>query len=163
VDGGKALLVTKRPGWVQRTEEVIDDHTAPPTGERKYAAGTRARTTDRDALRREQQDEAAQAWAGPGMGAMTNAQVKGLVLGAILGGLCGALLFLPLGLIGWGDISLPWRLGLAALCGAFAGGVGGAVYLGGREPELEGETQDVDDRPSIGTTLRDPHTDARGR
>jgi hypothetical protein len=37
------------------------------------------------------------------------------------------------------------------------------MYLGGREPELEGETLDADDRPSIGTTLRDPHTDARGR
>ena len=148
---------------MQRTEEAIDDHTAPPPGERKYAAGPQAHTADRRALRHEQQDEAAQAWAGPGFGAMTNAQVKGLVLGAILGGLCGALLFLPLGVIGWGDFSLPWRLGLAALCGAFAGGVGGALYLGGREPELEGETRDVDGRPSVGTTLRDPHTDDRGR
>jgi hypothetical protein len=148
---------------VQRTEAAIDDHTASPPGERKYAAGPRAHTGDRRALRREQQDEAAQAWAGPGFATMTDAQVKGLVLGAILGGLCGALLFLPLGMIGWGDISLPWRLGLAALCGAFAGGVGGALYLGGRQPELEGETRDVDGRPSVGTTLRDPHTDDRGR
>jgi hypothetical protein len=155
--------VTNRPRWVQRTEEAIDDHTAPPPGERKYAGGPRAQTADRRTLRREQQDEAAQAWAGPGLGAMTDAQVKGLVVGALLGGLCGALLFLPLGLIGWGDLSLPWRLGLAALCGAFAGGVGGAIYLGGREPELEGETRDVDGRASVGTTLRDPHTDDRGR
>ncbi len=148
---------------MERAQEVIDDHTAPPPGERKHAAGPGAHSDDRSALRREQQEEAAQAWAGPGFGAMTDAQVKGLVLGAIVGGLCGALLFLPLGVIGWGDISLPWRLGVAALCGALAGGVAGAVYLGGREPELEGETRDVDDRPSIGTTLRDPHTDARGR
>jgi hypothetical protein len=35
--------------------------------------------------------------------------------------------------------------------------------MGGREPELEGETLDADGRPSIGTTLRDPHTDPRGR
>jgi hypothetical protein len=155
--------VTNPSKWVQRTERAIDDHTAPPPRERKYAAGPRAHTADRGALRREQQEEAAQSWAGPGLGAMTDAQVRGLVLGSILGGLCGALLFLPLGFIDWGDISLPWRLGLAALCGAFAGGVGGALYLGGREPELEGETLDADDRPSIGTTLRDPHTDARGR
>jgi hypothetical protein len=94
---------------------------------------------------------------------MTDAQVKGLVLAAILGALCGALLFLPLWVIGWGDLSLPWRLGLAALCGAFAGGLGGALYLGGREPELEGETHDVDGRPSMGTTPRHPHTDDRGR
>ncbi|MGH9228029.1 MAG: hypothetical protein ACRD07_04720 [Acidimicrobiales bacterium] len=155
--------MTKRPKWVQRTEEAIDEHTAPSPGERKYAVGPRAHTADRGALRREQQDEVAQAWAGAGLGAMTDAQVKGLVVGAILGGLCGALLFLPLGLIGWAGISLAWRLALAALCGAFAGAVGGALYLGGREPELEGETRDVDDRPSIGTTLRDPHTDPRGR
>jgi hypothetical protein len=155
--------VTTRPRWVQRTEEAIDDHTAPPPGGRKYAPGPRAQTADRRTLRREQQDEAAQAWAGPGFGAMTDAQVKGLVLGAILGGLCGALLLLPLGVIGWGDLSLTWRLGLAALCGALAGGVAGALYLGGREPELEGEARDVDGRPSVGTTLRDSHTDDRGR
>jgi hypothetical protein len=155
--------VTNRSKWVQRTEEAIDDRTAPAPGERKYAAGPRAQTADRGALRREQQEEAAQAWAGPGFGAMTDAQARGFIVGSILGGLCGALLFLPLGFIGWGDISLPWRLGLAAVCGAFAGGVGGALYLGGRRPELEGETLDADDRPSIGTTLRDPHTDARGR
>src|SRR4030095_1496049 len=105
--------VTTPPRGVHRTEEAIDDHTAPPPGERKYAPGPRAQTADRRTLRREQQDEAAQAWAGPGFGAMTDAQVKGRVLGAILGGLCGALLLLPLGLIGWGDLSLPWRLGLA--------------------------------------------------
>jgi hypothetical protein len=148
---------------VERTEEVIDDHTAPSAGERKYATGAEAHTADRAALRREQQDETAESWAGPGFGPMTNAQLKGLVVGALVGGVLGALLFLPLGLISWGDLSLPWRLGLAALCGALAGGTGGALYLGGREPELEGETRDVDDRPSIGTTLRDPHTDERGR
>jgi hypothetical protein len=155
--------VKHRPRWVEKTEEVIDDHTAPPPGERKYAEGRSAHTDDQEVLRHEQQEEAAESWAGPGFGAMTDAQLKGLVLGALLGGLCGALLFLPLGLIGWADISLPWRLGLAALCGALGGGTGGALYLGGREPELEGETQNVDDRPSIGTTLRDPHTDERGR
>jgi hypothetical protein len=155
--------VKHRPRWVEKTEEVIDDRTAAPPGERKYAEGHEAHTDDQEVLRHEQQEEAAESWAGPGFGPMTDAQLKGLVLGALLGGLCGALLFLPLGLIGWGDISLPWRLGLAALCGALGGGTGGALYLGGREPELEGETQDVDERPSIGTTLRDPHTDERGR
>jgi hypothetical protein len=52
---------------------------------------------------------------------------------------------------------------IAAMCGALAGSTALAVYLGGREPELEGEVQDVDDRPSIGTTPRDPRTDRRGR
>jgi hypothetical protein len=155
--------VRHRPKWVERTEEVIDDHTAPSPGERKYATGAEAHAADQAALRHEQQEEVAESWAGPGFGPMTDAQLKGLMVGALVGGALGALLFLPLGLIGWGDVALPWRLGLAALCGALAGGTAGALYMGGREPELEGETRDVDDRPSIGTAPRDPHTDDRGR
>jgi hypothetical protein len=40
--------------------------------------------------------------------------------------------------------------------------MGGALYIGGGEPELEGETPDLDG-PSVGTTLREPHTDDGGR
>ena len=61
------------------------------------------------------------------------------------------------------DFRPDWRLGIAALCGALAGSTALALYMGGREPELEGEMQDADRRPSIGTTLRDPSTDERGR
>ena len=140
-----------KPDIVERAEGTIDEHTE-PRGERKYASGSSP-----DALRREQQDEAAQAWVGPGVPAMTGGQWHGLRGGAI-----GALLFLPLALVDFMDPTwLRILLGLAA--GALAGGTAGALYAGGREPELEGETRDADGRPSVGTTPRDPHTDSRGR
>lgn len=146
-----------------RVDQAVDEHTAPAAGDRKYVTGADAQSADREVLRREQQDEAADSWAGPGLGPMTGAQTKGLVVGSLIGGLVGAIVFLPLGLISWGDLAIGWRLAVAALAGALAGGTGMAIYLGGRQPELEGETQDVGDRPSVGTSPRDPHTDERGR
>ena len=154
-------MTRRRPTWVERTEGAIDDRTAPAPGDRKYATGPSAATADRDVLRQEQQDEVAQSWLG--LGALTDAQFKGGLAGTLVGGVIGALLFLPLGLIEWAGLGPGWRMLIAAVCGALAGGTALAVYLGGREPELEGETRDVDDRPSIGTTPRDPRTDRRGR
>ncbi len=151
----------RRPKWLTQAEAAIDEQTAPPPGERKYAGGARTHTADRQVLRREQQEETTQAWYG--LGLLSDAQLKGGLTGVVLGALVAAVLFLPVGLIQWGNLGLGWRLGITALCGALAGATALGVYLGGREPELEGETQDVYDRPSIGTTLRDPHTDARGR
>jgi hypothetical protein len=148
-----------KPDIVERAEEMIDEHTE-PDGERKYAdAGD---GVDPTALRREQQDEAAHAWVGPGVPAMTGGQWHGLAMGAVVGAAVGALLFLPLALIPFmGPVGL--RILLVVAAGALAGGTAGALYAGGREPELEGETIDADGRPSVGTTPRDPHTDARGR
>jgi hypothetical protein len=142
---------------VKRAEEALDERTAPGPGQRKYADGA-----DRSTLREEQRDEAAESWVGPGVPAMTDAQAKGFALGAVVGGLIGVLVFLPLAFVPFMD-PVGWRILLVALVGALAGGTAGALYMGGREPELEGETLDADGRPSIGTTLRDPHTDARGR
>jgi hypothetical protein len=153
--------MTRRPKLVNTVEEAVDERTAVSPGDRKYVSGPEAHTVDRDVLRREQQDEVAESWLG--LGFLTHAQLRGAVLGSALGGLAGAVLLLPLAFLGWEGVSWGWRLGLAALCGALAGATGLAVYLGGREPELEGETQEVDGRPSIGTTLRDPRTDDRGR
>jgi hypothetical protein len=154
-------MTRRRPTWVERTEEAIDDRTAPAPGDRKYATGPSAATADRGVLRHEQQDEVAQSWLG--LGALTDAQFKGGLAGALVGGAVGALLFLPLGFVEWGGLALGWRMLIAAVCGALAGSTALAVYLGGREPELEGEVRDVGDRPSIGTTPRDPSTDRRGR
>jgi hypothetical protein len=153
--------MTRRPKWLSEAENTMDEHTAPERGDRKYAAGRDAHTLERSRLRREQQDEIAESWGGFGL--VTDAQFKGSVLGSLAGAAVGALLFLPLGFIDWGYFALGWRLAIAALCGALAGGTALAVYLGGREPELEGETLDVDGRPSSSTTLRDPGSDERGR
>src|SRR5918997_2155196 len=107
--------MTRRPKWIARAEETIDDRTAPPAGERMYATGRAAHTAEREALRREQQDEVAESWFGTGF--MTDAQLKGVVFGSILGGIVGALLFLPLGFIGWGGPALGWRVAIAPVCG----------------------------------------------
>ena len=150
-----------RPRWVAQTEESIDDHTAPVPGGRKYAPEGKGGPDDRARLRHEQQEEMSQSWFG--FGQITDAQFKGGMVGLVIGAVVGALILIPLGFIGWGGLALGWRLAIAALCGALGGAAAAAVYLGGRGPELEGETTDADERPSIGTSLRDPGTDARGR
>ncbi|HEX6421008.1 MAG TPA: hypothetical protein VFZ77_21070 [Acidimicrobiales bacterium] len=151
----------RRRHWAAEAEETIDEHTAPPPGGRKYVPPEAAGATDRATLRHEQREEMARSWFG--FGQITDAQFKGAAAGMVVGAVAGALLLLPLGFIGWGGLALGWRLAIAALCGALGGSAAFAIYLGGRQPELEGETQDADARPSVGTTLRDPGTDARGR
>ena len=142
---------------VHRAEDEMDERTAPAAGERKYASEDTVR-----ALRKEQQDEAAQAWVGPGVPGMTDGQWRGLVGGSLVGGAIGALFFLPLALVPF--MEGAWlRVLLCVVVGALAGGTAGALYQGGREPELEGETLDGDGRGSVGTTLRDSATDPRGR
>ena len=143
----------------KRAEHVLDEHTEPAHG-RKYT--DRADERDVAALRAEQRDEAAGSWVGPGVPAMTAGQTRGFLFGSLAGGAIGAIVFLPLALIPFMDPA--WgRVLLVVIAGALAGGTAGALYFGGREPELEGETIDADGRPSIGTTLRDPHSDRRGR
>lgn len=152
--------MTRRPNWLARAEERFDERTAPSAGGRKYVPGDRSQATDRGTLRREQQEEAAQSWLS--FGSVTDAQFKSSVVGMVIGALVGALVFLPLGLFSWGGLAIGWRFAIAALCGALAGSAAMAVYLGGRGPEVEGETRDVDG-PSVGTSPRDPGTDERGR
>jgi uncharacterized membrane protein YeaQ/YmgE (transglycosylase-associated protein family) len=145
------------PEFVERAEEAVDRHTAPPPGARRHGTGA-----DRDSLRREQQDEAAEVWVGPGAPAMTSGQLRGGVLGGLVGAVVGALVFLPLAAVPV-DVPVWLRILVVAVVGAMAGATAGSLYFGGRMPELEGETLDADGRPSVGTTLRDPGTDARGR
>jgi hypothetical protein len=151
----------RKPHVVGAVEHEIDSHTAPSRpGDRKYAP--RDSGDDIETLRDEQEDEVAH---GPGSGGafhMTTGQWRGMVLGGAAGAVIGALLLLPLALIPFLDPAAA-RVGLVLLCGAMAGAAAGGVYWGGRAPELEGETMDTDGHPSDGTTLRDAHTDDRGR
>jgi len=149
-----------RPKIVERVEHVIDEQTEPEHG-RKYAAAP-GPATEHD-LVAEQHTEMQTSWAGPGVPVMTDAMWKGLLLGSLLGGAIGAVLFAPLGFLPIGDIATGWRVFWMALIGALAGGTAGALYYGGRLPELEGEVTDADGRPGVGSTPRDPGTDERGR
>ena len=110
-------------------------------------------------------DQQAQTHRGPlesGTVQMTRGQWQGMVVAGAVGALIGALIALPFAAIPFMD-SVGARILLLVILGALAGAAAGGVYGGGRGPELEGEVTDADGRPSIGTTLRDPHTDARGR
>lgn len=84
------------------------------------------------------------------------------MLGGLAGAVIGALLLLPLALVPFLDPTST-RVIVVMMVGGIAGATASAVYWGGRTPELEGETVDVDGRPSIGTTTRSPGTDDRGR
>jgi len=99
-------------------------------------------------------------WAGPEIGVMTKAQAKGLVLGSVIGALIGAVLLQPLALIHFGDWGPLWRVLVVGIVGAIAGATAGALYMGGHEPEIEGEV-DPTARTSPGP-LR-PRRGDRGR
>lgn len=145
---------------LNRAEEEVDRHTEPPHAEdRRHAARD---STDREALRDEQAAETARPVTSGGPPVMTSGQWKGTVLGGLLGGLVGALLLLPVALIPFMD-PVAGRILLVVVVGWVAGATAGAVFWGGRTPELEHETMDVNGRPSIGTSMRDPRTDRRGR
>jgi hypothetical protein len=143
--------------------EAATDHLTEHEHARKHARHDDIRQDVHEAVR-EQREEINGSWAAPGMGPMTDGQWKGFLVGALGGGLIGLLLLLPFGLLGWGgEVPLWGRLLIAAIAGALAGGTVGVVYLGGRVPELEGETVDAAGRPDIGSSPRDRSTDARGR
>lgn len=151
-----------KPRALQDAEDRIDRSTATPEHLPKYAERS-DHQGDTDALEREGRRESDQSWAGPGVAVSTDAQWKGLLIGSSAGGVIGFLLFLPLALIELGGLSTTGRIVLVGLVGALCGGTAGALYMGGRLPELEDETVDGDGRPSRGSTPRDPSTDSRGR
>ncbi len=118
----------------QRVAEGIDAAT-PDHVETDHAPSSQERVE-------QQQAESQAAWAGPGLAALTPGQAIGLGLGIVIGGLIGAILFLPVGFMSIGGLGLGWRLLITASIGAVAGGTAGAVYWGGRAPELTGEMAD---------------------
>ena len=107
--------------------------------------------------------EADHVHAVPAAPLVTNAQWHGLWFGALVGGALGVVVFGLLGLIPFADIDVGWRVLTTAIVGALAGGTAGAVYFGGRAPEVEQETTDAGGIPSIGSSPRDPGNDASGR
>ena len=112
----------------------------------------------------EQVAEVERVHAAPAAPPMTSGQWHGLWVGVLIGGAIGAVLGGLLGLIPFADLDVGLRVLITALAGAIAGGTAGAVYFGGRVPELEGETTDADGSPSIGSSPRDPGaTDSTGR
>jgi hypothetical protein len=144
----------------RRVEEKLDEATARDGAKYGSVEGQDGQV---GALESEQRAEADQAWAGPGVPSSTDGQAKGLVVGSLVGGAIGLVLLLPLAFISIGGLSLTGRLILCAITGALMGGTAGAMYAGGRVPELQGETMDADGRPSVGTSMRDPRSDSRGR
>ena len=151
----------ERPESVRRAEGKIDEVTGASDHRQKYA-DRRDVSGDTDALEGQQRQEADQAWAGPGLPAASDAQWKGLLTGSLVGGAIGLVLLLPVAFIPFG-FSLTGRLLMCGIIGALAGGTAGALYFGGRMPELEGETVDADGSPSVGSSERDRRTDDRGR
>ncbi len=142
-----------KPNVVRNVEGKIDHATQPADKDKnKYAQAANERG-DIGALENEQRREAGSS----------DAQGKGLVIGSLAGGLIGLVVLLPLAFIPIGGLSLMGRLLICGIAGAFAGGTAGALYLGGRMPELDGEMTDADGRPSVGSTPRDPRSDSRGR
>jgi hypothetical protein len=151
-----------KPRFIRQVERRLDERTAPGgPGDRKYAA--RSSGDDVAALRAEQEAENAQTLASGGPEHMTSGQWRGMVVGGLAGAAVGAVLMVLV--FGFFPFMEPtWaRVMLLAICGALGGAAAGGVYWAGRLPELEGETTDVEGRPSAGTTLRDAGTDARGR
>jgi hypothetical protein len=151
--------MTTRPKPVQRVTDSIDRHVDPEPrgGTVEGGTGSVAEHLER------QQAEAEHTYVGTAM--TTEGQVKGALFGVVVGGAIGAVLAWPFGFIGWGDadVALGIRILTCAVIGFLAGSVAGAVYWGGRMPELTGETLTADGRPQSSTTPADPHTDERGR
>lgn len=150
-----------------RAERWVDEHTGAEPGSAPAPAyrDADAPVTDAREARIEQEREAASGFATalPTALPMTRGQSQGLLVGGLVGGIVGAVLLAPLGLVDWVELSTGVRIAMFALAGFLGGATAGAVYAGGRVPELEGESTDADGTPSAGSTLADGATDEHGR
>ena len=147
------MSATERQTRQQEHRHQVDRTAGPLGGEEqedlppaKYR-DPRASTIDPVAAREEQVREmdTASATVGPTAGVMTDAQGRGAMLGTVVGAAFGVALMLGAALVvPIADLDLGVRLLIFGIVGAFAGGTAGAVYGGGRAPELEGEATDAD-------------------
>ena len=145
----------------QTRENLTEDARRSAVEHAKYDDGRAG--TERERLEHEQLEEANESWPVFGAGPMTDGMAKGFAFGSVVGGVVGMLIALPFAFFLFPGISLGLRLAIFLVAGALAGGTAGAIYFGGRVPELDGELIDSDGRASDGTTLRDPDTDTMGR
>jgi len=125
------------------------------------------RRNDRDggaaeaALRRDAADVA----PGLAVGVVTGPQARGVVAFGAIGLMVGLVVGGIVALIPIADWSYPARLALFGAIGAFGGLIAGAVFGGGREPEIEGDVDnrlEVEGRPGDHQRpqgLRTPHID----
>jgi hypothetical protein len=83
-------------------------------------------------LRGEMREEINLSVTAPGnVGPFTKEMTKTMAWGVPVFTVIGALVLLPFGFIPFGDLSLPTRLVIAAVCGAFGGATYGFVAAGG--------------------------------
>jgi len=99
--------------------------------------------------------DTAGATVGPTGGIMTDAQGRGAMAGGLIGASVGLVLMVAVGLlVPIADLDLAVRLGIFGVVGLFGGAVVGAVYGGGRAPELEGEATDADVEVPVAASSR---------
>jgi hypothetical protein len=79
---------------------------------------------------------------GPTGAMMTDAQGRGALWGGVIGGVIGAAIMLVISLIPMLGLDLGPRMLVFGIVGLIAGSAAGAVFGGGRAPELEGEATD---------------------
>jgi hypothetical protein len=112
-----------------------------------------------DALRADQQREYDQAIPGASVGVIAGSQAKGALMWGAIGAVSGAVIGALIGLVPFADLAVGARVGLLAVIGAMAGSAAGAVYGGGRQPEVDGDLRDT----SGDVTVRARTTTAEGR
>ena len=149
------MSAERRPDAVDRAEGWLDEQTT-PSGDRPRGLEDAHDDPTAEELRREQRREASEAAL-----VHTHGQLHGAALGGIAFGAVGLVLGLIVGFLAFdGDSSA--RVVVPIVVTAFAAWIG-VVYWGGRTPELENETMGATGEPQSGTSVRDPHTDHRGR
>lgn len=81
---------------------------------------------------------------------------KGAIIWMAVGLVAGAVIGALVALVPMGGLAFGTRLWVLALCGAIAGATAGALWGGGRQPELEDEVGNEARAPGLFEVQRDP-------
>lgn len=90
------------------------------------------------------------------LGVLAESQIRGALIDGVIWGAVGAVIGVLIGLFPIGGLAIGGRIALWAVVGALAGGAAGAVFGGGREPELEGDLRNVSTDVPIRVKTEDP-------